>query len=575
MSGNFRILRLCFAFLVLAGLQVVQSFVLLPSLENKNLVRFPAMTDKGGSRFLAQQRNYQGGLSPKLSSMCGRRDSSSEPEGVLPGGLSEPPGHLHLSTDSISLFGTKIEGGRHHQNTFRVCPLHRHVPGVGVQFNVEKVPEALPEHKAKPSVSRANLFKSLQGLAADYYDTTPIFDESDRAPTIRLEAVFEDDNETTDLVYIGGNGFLAASITAFAQHLPLQLSPDDVWAVISFAFAKHVDKHSEELRHNFVQFRGKKRLVVETSSDFQVSREGDPDSGASSSRWELEVFPGFSRQIKDYIGPSTHALLAAPYSTTTPTTQASAEIALMTAMKNYFSFGMLTDCGIPMITMTGTRDDWLSIRKRAEQLGDLMTEPFSQKWMPALLPVLDEFVASYDGKVNHSFWQTMVKLRNNGMVSGRCEYITGWIQILFPYLKNGKETLLRPWNDMYWTGPDAKDFPTIINSVPVDWKYHGKKMKLSFHAGSLGFRQDPADGTLIPTVGWFVSHDDPTRPLLLRDAEIAREIDDLLEGYQNEADGTHEELMSKMWYQHVQDLRDERKKIMSKLEEKLDEQESA
>jgi len=62
-------------------------------------------------------------------------------------------------------------------------------------------------------------------------------------------------NAPNTTVFSGGSGFLAASLTAFAQHLPLSISPDHIWAVLSYAFAKHVDAHAEELRKNSMKGR--------------------------------------------------------------------------------------------------------------------------------------------------------------------------------------------------------------------------------------------------------------------------------------------------------------------------------
>lgn len=152
----------------------------------------------------------------------------------------------------------------------------------------------------------------------------------------------------------------------------------------------------------------------------------------------------------------THAAVTADFTTTTPASRAATEIALMAATKNYFCFGMRTTCGIPAVTLLGTEADWVSVRKRAEDLGKLMLPEFTNFWMPLLLPLLDEFVESYRGHVRHGFWQSMVKLRNNGMFSGYAEFISGWMQILFPYLASGRlNEQLRPWHEMYFSRTEA------------------------------------------------------------------------------------------------------------------------
>lgn len=330
--------------------------------------------------------------------------------------------------------------------------------------------------------------------------------------SIRLEALSKSENlgDQSNIVHVGSNGFVKAIVTAFAQHLPLTLSPDDIWVTISYAFAKHVDQNAEALRKNFVQHEGKKRLVVITPDSFQLSNVNSPDTGATPEEWETFVFPHFSEQIKEHIGTKTHEAIVPKYSTTSAAVKAANEITLMSAMKNYFSYGMMTACGIPQITLLGTEEDWISLRSRAEHLGSLMTTEFSNYWMPLLLPVLDEFINSYNGDVNHGFWQSMVKLRHTGGGSGSYSFLSGWIQLLFPYLASGDMAeKLRPWHEMYFVGPKMDDLPPLCSSAPVDWDYHGTKYDLNFHAGVLGYTQEKDTGALSPLLGWYVSHAPP------------------------------------------------------------------
>ena len=372
----------------------------------------------------------------------------------------------------------------------------------GVKFNVETVPEALEKHKNKPGCTRPELIKH--------------FSKRNKG----LEALFTTDQKT--IVQVGGNGFILALMTAFAQHLPLELSPDHIWTVLLHAFARHVDLNAQQLQTKFVvqQTQGKKvRLQFETKANFTMSDGTDPDTGSSAEAWEQDIFPEFSRQIQSHIGEYTHQAIACGFSTTTPTAKAVHEISLMSAMKNYFDYHMVTRCGIPSITLLGTRDDWMDLRSRAEQLGSLMLPEFAKYWMPVLLPVLDEFVESYNGNVNHSFWQSMVKLRHTGNMSGSHTFLSGWVSILFPYLvREGgprgkpKEAVylnpgLKQWNEMYFYGPELRNIPQLNSSAPVKWTYFGKEFDLRFHGGVMGFTQDSSTGgTLSPLLGWYVAH---------------------------------------------------------------------
>eukprot|EP00551_Chaetoceros_affinis_P015624 CAMPEP_0203711866 /NCGR_PEP_ID=MMETSP0091-20130426/69739_1 /ASSEMBLY_ACC=CAM_ASM_001089 /TAXON_ID=426623 /ORGANISM="Chaetoceros affinis, Strain CCMP159" /LENGTH=471 /DNA_ID=CAMNT_0050589817 /DNA_START=657 /DNA_END=2073 /DNA_ORIENTATION=- len=450
----------------------------------------------------------------------------STPAGIVKNGVGyrrqENP-----SQDSISLPGHGYpDQGTKHKNTFKVEPRHVVLTGenAGVNFNVETVPEPLPKHRNKNVLTRQQ-----------YLDALRERNGARGEKKVRLEAVsnFNDNDDNTNIVSVGGNAFLVSCVTAFAQHLPLGLSPDHIWTLITYTFAKHVDKHAEELRHKFVKHEGKKLLKVVTPATFQMSQMDDPDSGATIKEWEEFVFPEFSKQIKNHIGEQTHSLLVEDFTTSTAASRASNEIVLMSTMKNYFNYKAVTECGIPNImkfamstmknyfsykmrtlcgipniTLLGTEEDWASLRNRTEALGKLMKEDFTLYWMPLVLPILDEFVASYRGNVNHGFWQSMVKLRNNGMDSGFQSFISGWIQILFPYFADGYlNTSLQPWEKMYFNGPEPEDFPkNIISSAPVLWDYWGTEFQMNFHAGMTAVSQNDADGMLFPKIGWYVSH---------------------------------------------------------------------
>ena len=428
-----------------------------------------------------------------------------------------------------------------HRNTFEVEPSHNKVTtqdGLsGVSFNVETVPKALPDHQKKPAKTRSEVILSVQQTAANHYNKERNLSKrnfsGDRAiaEKVRIEAM---STSRENVVHAGSNGFVMALVTAFAEHLPLTLAPDHIWILISYAFAKHVDIHAEKLRKNFVQHEGKKRLEVVTPDSFAMSTGNNPDTGASATAWETLVFPGFSNQIKSYIGEKTHEAIAAKFSTTSPAAGAAHEITLMSAMKNYFSYGIMTMCGIPNITLLGTEEDWVALRSRTEKLGSLMMPDFTDYWMPSLLPVLDEFVESYRGNVNHGFWQSMVKHRRTGGGSGAYSFISGWMQIFFPYLASGRlNEGLKPWQQMYFYGPKMDQFPPICSSAPVDWDYHGAVFDLNFHAGIIGYTQDPADGTLSPLLGWYVSHVPPKSPLLQLN-DYKKELNDLHLGHKED-----------------------------------------
>ena len=291
--------------------------------------------------------------------MFNQKKDVKVPKGVEPAKHGYYPG-----VDSISFGGQYIRGHPTSGKAFEVTPSHTVLKGdiEGVVFAVEDT-VAEEQDKTMPTISRSEEIKALRKDSAQFYEV-PEFD-------MKVEQASQ---TPSNLVYSGGHGFLAAVLTAFARHLPLTLGADEVWVLISFAFAKHVDKHAEELRHHFVSHEGKKRLFVEVGEDFLPT--GDPATGKSPEDWEDIVFPNFSSQIREYIGPETHEAIAGRFSTTTKVAQAAHEVTLMSAMKNYFSYGMSTMCGISKVTLLGSEADWTELRVRAEALGSKMTKEF-------------------------------------------------------------------------------------------------------------------------------------------------------------------------------------------------------
>ncbi|CAB9515830.1 expressed unknown protein [Seminavis robusta] len=470
---------------------------------------------------------------------------------ITPSGISPSP-YKTYSLQAIHSARLSVLAGRHHQNTFEVAPSHRQLADrKGVQFNVETVPDPLPEHLNKKRIGRhEELDKIRQQIAA-----ACVRDGFGKPKDgVKVEATSKHD---PNLIYKGGNGFIVAVVTSFAQHLPLELAPDHIWALITYAFAKHVGEHPEELRDNFVSHKGKKRILITTSDSFQMSQDNSPDTGATPEEWEEQVFAQFSAEIRKHIGEKTHDVLVPNFSSTAPSSKAASEVVLMAAMKHYFSFGMETACGIPNIALVGTEQDWIALRQRVETLGNLMMPDFEQYWMPALLPVLDKFVDSYQGRVDHGFWQSMVKLRHNGAGSGYREFISGWIQIFFPHLgysrrSKAKQTM-RQWNEFYFSGPKPDEFPSVESFAPCDWNYHGSLFDLEFHAGIAGVSQDPDSGRLAPVTGWYVVHT-PPKGKARRMEDIFKEIQDLERGHKEDMKLGYEHYKDQPWNARVRAL---------------------
>ena len=219
------------------------------------------------------------------------------------------------------------------------------------------------------------------------------------------------------------NNMLARSVhMAFYDHHPLEISPDAVWTTILQGFSNHVAMNPETLRDKVVRFKdGKKTLTVNrlhAMSDNELDWKG--------------IIEEFADQMATEVGEELRSTVTASFSTSGPVETIVSKIAFMDSMQSYFTYVVCCGCGIPNITLLGTLEDWQEIRRRAEVLMQYELD----WWFIELLPVLDEFVLAAQGQPNRMFWKSICNIMGS---SGNRSPITGWIQALFPYLRNGKE----------------------------------------------------------------------------------------------------------------------------------------
>jgi hypothetical protein len=177
-------------------------------------------------------------------------------------------------------------------------------------------------------------------------------------PENALSFSFDKDKE---LGFISDNvPILEGFYTAHTNHYPIRIKPDDIWLLIVQAFSHHVNINSESLRNMFVNFSGKKRLVVKYPlSDISLVNK--------------KILEDFSEQInkqmKQYLGEKLLNILTPNYSTTDYDSLIVCKISIMGAFKKFFDYTMdLCGCGIPYIILEGTADDYEKIKSKAQFL---------------------------------------------------------------------------------------------------------------------------------------------------------------------------------------------------------------
>jgi hypothetical protein len=308
------------------------------------------------------------------------------------------------------------------------------------------------------------------------------------------------------------HALLTAFRIAFYDHMPLRLTPDAIWITLARGFALHVNENAERLRHRFVSHRGKEKLVV-VRPDFLPGQDNP---------WP-EVFEEFSGQLDERTG-GLASLVRADFSTTGPVERAVSHMMAMETFKSYFEYVLRAGCGIPTVTLTGTAADWRRLREKAQHFADYGLED----WIGALDPVLAHFELAKAGKADVEFWRSMFRY-NSG--SGPA-VMTGWANLLFPYLRDADEKLYpnpylkdwkrrlevddcqhwrERWDDPQGTGLSA--FPACFTSVPLKVFWGDRETDMRLVGGLMGVTQDHEALTVEPECGWAVVYEEPVDPL--------------------------------------------------------------
>lgn len=294
---------------------------------------------------------------------------------------------------------------------------------------------------------------------------------------------------------------VAAVRLAFDQHRPLVLGPDAVWVTLLQGFSMHLAENAESLRSRFVRFAGRRSLAA------VVRDPNDPRA------WE-DYFESIEERLAEELGPGIVNLCTRPFSTTTPLERTVMRIVMMVSFRAYFDYFAVGICGIPSITLTGTVDDWMDLRRRVDILGEYELA----WWADAVRPVCDQFVATARGEIDREFWQAIYKPRQ--VYEGA--RVSGWLLRLFPYLvdatgkrRRNEMTLVdAPTSDraaayaQCWTheGVPLDAFASGMSEVEL-WYTEAKQepRPLTLTAGLVGVGQAADSLALSPAFAWGIA----------------------------------------------------------------------
>lgn len=310
-------------------------------------------------------------------------------------------------------------------------------------------------------------------------------------------------DKNKELAYVGSktpvlNGFYVAH----SNHYPLRIKPDHIWLLIVQAFSNHVNANSESLRSYFVNFEGKKSLIVNypLTNIEEISKK------------DLESFSEqINEQMKEYLGEEILNILTPDYTTTDYDSTIVCKISIMGAFKKYFKYEMhLCGCGVPYIILEGTSEDYEKIISKAEKL-----KKYDFAWyIDRVIPHIKKMVEAKNGNIDTNYFKNMVQdQKENEWVSGlsgrgghniKVDTIKGWILDFFAYYSevNGSSNVKRFMEKSI----KVKDFDNLAQqmlNVPFLIVSGNGSYKMKYRVGFIGCDQNKKK-EVFPVTGWIV-----------------------------------------------------------------------
>lgn len=275
------------------------------------------------------------------------------------------------------------------------------------------------------------------------------------------------------------NSFYGAFVNAYNNHEDIVLSPDDVWLVISLQFSKYINANSEKLRDQFVSHDGKKKLTVVTRNE------------VLESEWN-EFFNLMVEAIKENTVDGIVDTLKCDFTTTGRVESLISIASIMDSFKSYFSYGrMIPCCGIKAVRFMGFEEDWSQLLEKTKQLAKYDVDGTWAKYIDHMIPILNQFLNTYNEKVDTEFWDKVMNIRYGSAGSGSTTNVSGWILHFFGL----------------YSEVDSHDIKIASIDVPVkiDNKLTGQKKNVNIIGGFGGVNF--TDGAYRPQLSMIVFHD--------------------------------------------------------------------
>ncbi|CAK9050516.1 unnamed protein product [Durusdinium trenchii] len=310
-------------------------------------------------------------------------------------------------------------------------------------------------------------------------------------------------------------GLVSTVFEAYNHHHELVLRPDDFWQAILTQMSFYIQARAEALRERFVDFKGKKTLVIYMMGTLFTADFGN---------FALAMADKIAENIKD---PEMANWLLPSFTTTTANDRIAASVTMMSTLQAYFEYVCCLMCGIPKVTLLGKVEDWLQLRAKIDRLPEFdLEDKLMTKWHAMLAPVLDRLISSASGKNELDFWDRVCHHKGGG--SGP-SYLSGWITVFAAFSNKGEwrgddraRTFGAEAASQAWPDIETGRVPVGAVSVPVLVDDNGTQYDTQMVAGQFGHDLCKDGSVIRPRTDWCIAFEGHPKaePRAYRDGEV-------------------------------------------------------
>ncbi|KAL1903765.1 hypothetical protein Sste5344_010532 [Sporothrix stenoceras] len=194
------------------------------------------------------------------------------------------------------------------------------------------------------------------------------------------------------------DSFVRGVLQAWGEHLHLVLQPDELWLTVLAQINFYVNAHPEEASVHAYDLRANETVIDSAYPDWYT--------------FMASLYAAVTSRIKaDWL---QHQFISPNFTTSTNEHVMAAHI-LMLAQTRAFErkppprTGGPLLCGLPSVTLLGTRQDWAVVQWRVERMSIFGAE--AAEYGARLLPVIRRFVQTFDTPDDPAvlaFWNSIV-----------------------------------------------------------------------------------------------------------------------------------------------------------------------